>query len=236
MAKPPSGFVHDRAPRSGVLLVNLGTPEAPTPAAVRRYLAEFLSDRRVVEIPSAIWQPILHGVVLRTRPARSAARYRKIWTNDGSPLAVHSAKQRVLLLGYLGQRLKKAGLPADLCPVEIGMRYGTPSIDSALAKPGTPRAADLLSYAKTANRLVSRFRRFVYAFYDPVFFEVFCAKEPFDNMRAAITTVLSGGVEKIPLKARILIEIVFLSVSFDRFRRRLGFGPKPEEAPALTSG
>jgi ferrochelatase len=138
MAKP-TGFAHDRAPRIGVLLVNLGTPDAPTPAAVRRYLAEFLSDPRVVEIPSAIWQPILHAVVLRTRPVQSAAKYRKIWTDDGSPLAVHSAKQRTLLLGYLGQRLKKTGLPADLCPVEIGMRYGNPSIDSALAK---LRAAD----------------------------------------------------------------------------------------------
>jgi protoporphyrin/coproporphyrin ferrochelatase len=134
MAKASAGFVHDRAPRIGVLLVNLGTPDAPTPAAVRRYLAEFLSDPRVVEIPPAIWQPILHAVVLRTRPAQSAAKYRKIWTSDGSPLAVHSSKQRTLLLGYLGQRLKKAGLPSDFCPVEIGMRYGNPSIDSALAK------------------------------------------------------------------------------------------------------
>ena len=129
-----TAFEHDRAPRIGVLLVNLGTPEAPTPAAVRRYLAEFLSDPRVVEIPRAVWQPILHGVVLRTRPAQSAKKYRAIWTADGSPLALHSARQRTLLLGYLGQRLKKAGLPSDFCPVELGMRYGNPSIESALAK------------------------------------------------------------------------------------------------------
>ena len=127
-------FDHDRAPRIGVLLVNLGTPDEPTPAAVRRYLSEFLSDPRVVEIPAVLWQPILHGIVLRTRPSRSAAKYRKIWTPDGSPLAVHSARQRTLLLGYLGQRMKKAGLPADFCPVEIGMRYGNPSIDAALRK------------------------------------------------------------------------------------------------------
>lgn len=127
-------FEHDRLARIGVLLVNLGTPDEPTPAAVRRYLREFLSDPRVVEIPAAIWQPILHGVVLTTRPAKSAAKYRKVWTSDGSPLAVHSARQRTLLLGYLGQRMKKAGLPADFCPVELGMRYGNPSIDVALRK------------------------------------------------------------------------------------------------------
>ena len=134
MEKMGENFAHDRAPRIGVLLVNLGTPDEPTPGAVRRYLAEFLSDPRVVEIPAALWQPILHGVVLRTRPSRSAAKYRKIWTPDGSPLAVHSARQRTLLLGYLGQRMKKAGLPADFCPVELGMRYGNPSIDAALRK------------------------------------------------------------------------------------------------------
>ena len=134
MERRATPFEHDRAPRIGVLLVNLGTPDEPTPAAVRRFLADFLSDPRVVEIPPAIWQPILHAVVLRTRPARSAAKYKKIWTSDGSPLAVHSAKQRSLLLGYLGQRLKKAGLPSDFCPVELGMRYGNPSIDSALEK------------------------------------------------------------------------------------------------------
>src|SRR5512145_2016765 len=101
-----AGFAHDRAPRIGVLLVNLGTPDAPTPAAVRRYLAEFLTDPRVIEIPAALWRPILHGVVLRVRPALSAAKYRAIWTPDGSPLAVHSTRQRTLLFGYLGQRLK----------------------------------------------------------------------------------------------------------------------------------
>jgi len=125
-------FTHDRAPKVGVLLVNLGTPDAATPSAVRRYLAEFLSDRRVVEIPAFVWKPILHGVILRVRPARSARKYQAIWTKDGSPLAVHSARQRSLLLGYLGQRLKKAGLPADLCPVELGMRYGNPSIPAAI--------------------------------------------------------------------------------------------------------
>src|SRR5438132_9202304 len=132
--RPEPPFAHDRAPKIGVLLVNLGTPDAPTPVAVRRYLAEFLSDPRVVEIPRVVWTPLLHGVVLRTRPSRSAARYAAIWTNDGSPLLVHSVKQKVLLSGYLGQRVKNEGLPSDLCSGELGMRYGQPSIDSALVK------------------------------------------------------------------------------------------------------
>jgi flavin-dependent dehydrogenase len=105
-------------------------------------------------------------------------------------------------------------------------------IDRALTKRGSVGARDLAPYAKEASRLVGRFRRFVYAFYDPVFFEAFCSHEPFDRMRAAVTTVLSGGVERIPIGARIWIELVFLSVAFDRFRRRLGLGAKPEQAAA----
>jgi len=130
--RPEPAFAHDRQPRLGVLLVNLGTPDAPTPEAVRRYLAEFLVDPRVVELPRAIWRPVLHGLVLRVRPARSAERYRRIWTKDGSPLLVHSQRQKTLLLGYLGARLKSLGLPADHCLVELGMRYGNPSIAGAL--------------------------------------------------------------------------------------------------------
>ncbi len=129
---PAPPFAHDRTPRTGILLVNLGTPDAATPAAVRRYLAEFLADPRVVEIPPLVWKPILHGVILRVRPAKSARKYAAIWTKDGSPLLAHSLRQRSLLLGYLGQRLKSAGYPADLCPVELGMRYGNPSIASAI--------------------------------------------------------------------------------------------------------
>jgi ferrochelatase len=127
-------FAHDRSPKVGVLLVNLGTPEAPTASAVRRYLAQFLADPRVIEIPPVVWKLILHGVILRVRPAASARKYAAIWTKDGSPLLVHGLRQRTLLLGYLGQRLKMAGLPADLCPVELGMRYGDPSIAHAFDK------------------------------------------------------------------------------------------------------
>jgi len=112
----------------GVLLVNLGTPAAPTAQAVRAYLAEFLSDPRVVELPRIVWLPILHGIVLRRRPKRSAAKYASIWTPEGSPLAVHTARQAGLL---------RAALPA--MQVEHAMRYGEPSIAAALKKlPANP--------------------------------------------------------------------------------------------------
>src|SRR6187551_1524034 len=77
----------------GVLLVNLGTPDAPTPAAVKRYLGEFLSDPRVIEIPPLVWQPILRGIILNTRPKKSAHAYQQVWMEEGSPLAVYTARQ-----------------------------------------------------------------------------------------------------------------------------------------------
>jgi len=129
-AEPP--FEHGRPAKLGVLLVNLGTPDAPTASAVRRYLAEFLSDPRVVEIPRFAWLPILHGLVLTIRPSRSAKKYKLIWGKDGSPLLLHSMKQRSLLQGLLGQRLKAAGLPAEQVQVELGMRYGNPGIGGAM--------------------------------------------------------------------------------------------------------
>src|SRR5438128_4311090 len=98
---PEPAFSHERPARLGVLLINLGTPDAPTASAVRRYLAEFLSDRRVVEIPTALWKAVLHGVILRVRPAKSARKYAMIWSNAGSPLLLHSVKQTKLLSGYL---------------------------------------------------------------------------------------------------------------------------------------
>ena len=129
---PEPPFEHDRATKVGVLLVNLGTPDAPTRAAVRRYLAEFLADPRVVEIPRLAWLPILYGLVLTTRPAQSAKKYALVWGKDGSPLLLHSLKQRSLLQGLLGQRLKATGLPADLVQVELAMRYGNPDIPGAM--------------------------------------------------------------------------------------------------------
>jgi len=104
---------------SSVLLVNLGTPDAPTAEAVRRYLAEFLADPRVVELPRWLWLPILHGIVLRTRPAKSAQKYAAIWTPEGSPLAVHTRRQAELLQQRTGNR------------VSYAMRYGNPSLSQA---------------------------------------------------------------------------------------------------------
>ena len=121
--EPP--FVHGNAPRTAVLLCNLGTPDAPTPAAVRRYLAEFLSDHRVVEIPRLLWWLILHGIILRFRPAKSASKYASIWTPEGSPLKVWTEKQAKLLQGWLGQRNHQV-------KVRWAMRYGSTSIASQL--------------------------------------------------------------------------------------------------------
>jgi hypothetical protein len=97
-------YTHGTVARTAVLLVNLGTPEAPEPGAVRRYLRQFLSDPRVVEIPRAVWLPLLHGVILTVRPRKSAAKYATIWTEKGSPLSYHSEQQALLLRGYLGER------------------------------------------------------------------------------------------------------------------------------------
>jgi ferrochelatase len=111
------------APRIGVLLVNLGTPDGPDAGAVRRYLGEFLSDRRVVELPPLLWQPILRGVVLNTRPKKSAHAYRQVWSEEGSPLAVITAKQAKALADGFGP---------DVI-VDHAMRYGRPKIADAIA-------------------------------------------------------------------------------------------------------
>ena len=108
----------------GVLLINLGTPDAPEPAAVRRYLAEFLSDRRVVDLPPLLWQPILRGAILPFRPKRSAEAYRLIWMEEGSPLAVITRRQAEALQERLG---------GDAI-VDYAMRYGSPSIPAVLDK------------------------------------------------------------------------------------------------------
>jgi ferrochelatase len=108
--------------RIGVLVVNLGTPEAPEPGPVKRYLAEFLSDRRVVEIPAIAWQPILRGIILNTRPRKSAHAYSQVWTDEGSPLAVITRRQAEAMQARLG----------DGVQVDWAMRYGNPSIGDRL--------------------------------------------------------------------------------------------------------
>ena len=121
----PNGFEHGQPQRTAVLLTNLGTPDEPSKAAVRRYLAEFLNDRRVVEIARIAWLPVLHGVVLRTRPAVSAEKYKSIWTDAGSPLKVWTEKQAAGLEAALKQRDHHV-------TVASAMRYGNPSIGSVL--------------------------------------------------------------------------------------------------------
>lgn len=124
--QPEPTYTHGQAARTGILLCNLGTPAAPTAAALRRYLGQFLSDTRVVELPKLLWWPILHGIILRTRPAKSAAKYASIWTPEGSPLKVWTEKQAALLRGSLGERQH------DIT-VRHAMRYGQPSIEQELA-------------------------------------------------------------------------------------------------------
>lgn len=121
--EPP--FHHGQAPRTAVLLCNLGTPDEPTAPAVRRYLAEFLGDHRVVEIPRLVWMAILHGIILRVRPAKSAAKYATIWTDEGSPLKVWTDKQAHALQAVFNDHNEHV-------TVRYAMRYGNPSIASQL--------------------------------------------------------------------------------------------------------
>jgi ferrochelatase len=116
--KPPADHPPVPAPKVGVLLINLGTPNRPEPGAVRLYLKEFLSDPRVIEIPQLVWQPILRGIILRTRPKKSAHAYRQVWTDEGSPLAAITARQAGALQGAFG----------DGVIVDHAMRYGEPAI------------------------------------------------------------------------------------------------------------
>ncbi len=125
-----------------MLWCNLGSPDEPTAAAVRPYLADFLGDPRVVEIPRAVWALILHGIILRTRPAKSAAKYASIWTPEGSPLKVWTQKQAKLLAGWLGERGHRV-------TVREAMRYGKPSIPAqldALKAEGATRVLVLQAY------------------------------------------------------------------------------------------
>jgi len=114
------------AARTGILLVNLGTPEAPTAAAVRQYLRQFLTDPRVIEIRRAVWLPLLYGLVLTTRPMKSARKYASVWSSEGSPLKIHTTRQASLLR----RRFDSQRRPPIM--VEFAMRYGEPSIPAEL--------------------------------------------------------------------------------------------------------
>jgi ferrochelatase len=120
--KPPADHPVIPDSKAGVLLINLGTPNAPEPGAVRLYLSEFLSDPRVVEIPQLVWQPILKGIILNTRPRKSAHAYRQVWTEEGSPLAAITARQARALDGAFG--------PGVI--VDHAMRYGRPAISERI--------------------------------------------------------------------------------------------------------
>ena len=111
---------------TAILLINLGTPDAPTAPAVKRYLAEFLGDRRVVELPRLLWLPILHGIILNTRPKKSAAKYATIWTPEGSPLKVHTERQATLLKNLLDER------ELSTIRVDWAMRYQSPALPAVL--------------------------------------------------------------------------------------------------------
>ncbi|PWK86727.1 ferrochelatase [Fulvimonas soli] len=140
----PAGHSHDRPPaETGVLLVNLGTPDAPTAAAVRPYLAEFLADPRVIDYPRWLWRPILHGVILRVRPRRSAHAYGRIWTPQGSPLRVGSEALAAALQAELDRRRPGAAR------VALAMRYGRPPVAAqveALQRAGARRLLVLPLY------------------------------------------------------------------------------------------
>ncbi|MFT6791898.1 MAG: ferrochelatase [Cellvibrionaceae bacterium] len=121
-------FSHRQSGKIGVLITNLGTPDAPTAPALRKYLAEFLSDPRVVEFPRILWKCILHGIILRIRPRRSAAAYKSVWTDRGSPLLVHTEAQAAALRKALNE-VESLG---DGVVVDFAMRYGQPSMSAKL--------------------------------------------------------------------------------------------------------
>ena len=124
--KNETDYFHGKTTAIGVLLVNLGTPDAPDTPSVRRYLRQFLSDPRVVEIPRLIWYPILYGAILPKRPAASAEKYKQVWTEQGSPLLSIGKQQQQLLQRELDIRF------AGTIKVALAMRYGKPSIEQGL--------------------------------------------------------------------------------------------------------
>ena len=160
--EPP--HTHGSIPKTALVLVNLGTPDEATTPAVRRYLKEFLSDPRVVEIPRAIWWLILHLIILPFRSSKSAAKYASIWTKEGSPLKVHTQKQSVLLRGALGQRGHKV-------QVVMAMRYGSPSLPEVLDQlkaENCDRIAILPAYPQYSGTTTGSINDAVFAHYAQV--------------------------------------------------------------------
>jgi ferrochelatase len=157
-AKEPP-FHHGQTPRNAVLYCNLGTPDSPCTPDVRRFLREFLSDPRVVEIPRLLWLLILHGIILRTRPAKSASKYASIWLPEGSPLKVWTEKQALLLQGWLAQR-------GHDVKVRYAMRYGSTSIAeqlNALKAEGVARVLILPAYPQYSATTTASLFDAVYA-------------------------------------------------------------------------
>lgn len=157
LPEPP--FTHGQAPRVGVVLCNLGTPEAPTASALRRYLAQFLGDHRVVEIPKPIWWLILHGIILRVRPAKSAAKYASIWTPGGSPLKVWTERQARALQSALQDQ-------GHQVEVRYAMRYGQPAVATQVAEmkaQGVERVLVLPAYPQYSGTTTASVLDAVYA-------------------------------------------------------------------------
>lgn len=160
--EPP--HTHGSVAKCAVVLVNLGTPDAPTTPAVRRYLKQFLSDPRVVEIPRAVWWCILNLIILPFRSSKSAAKYASIWSSEGSPLKVHTQKQATLLRGALGQRGHKVA-------VAMAMRYGSPSLPQVLDQlkaEGCDRIAILPAYPQYSGTTTASISDAVFDHYGQV--------------------------------------------------------------------
>lgn len=166
-------FSHGTPARIGILLVNLGTPDAPTAQAVRPYLAQFLGDPRVVEIPRAIWWLILNGIILYIRPKKSAKKYASVWLAEGSALRVYTEKQAILLKSYLGQRTD-----APLV-VDFAMTYGSPSISDVLQKLKEQNCQRIL--------IVPMFPQYAASATAPVFDQVFSELQKMRNLPAIRT-------------------------------------------------
>lgn len=166
-------FIHGTPEKTGILLVNLGTPDAPTAQAVRPYLKQFLGDPRVVEIPRLVWWLILNGVILNVRPKKSAAKYASVWLKEGSPLRVYTERQASLLQGYLGERTRAPVV------VDYAMTYGQPSIPDVLRKLKAQNCQRIL--------VVPLFPQYAASSTAPVFDQVFEEMQQLRNMPALRT-------------------------------------------------